>query len=227
MPVPLFAPRRAPAAASAGGPADLPAPGAAALPDKPASPAKRFHGYTREAAALTMVPSVYEEAALACKPCGTPREKPRNRRHPSATSRARPLLPPFRVTQMGKREDLLAKAQLPSKQALRLHPFYRGKVQTIAKCPIRGLEDFAIWYTPGVAAPCRAIAANPELARAITEAGPDGPPGDAVEAGQVVCVLEAMKMKNPIRISFSGVVAAVPATAGQNVAYGDVLVRLA
>lgn len=52
-------------------------------------------------------------------------------------------------------------------------------------------------------------------------------PGDAVEAGQVVCVLEAMKMKNPIRASFSGTVAAIPVTAGQTVAYGDVLVRLA
>ncbi|HSQ62095.1 MAG TPA: NADP-dependent malic enzyme [Polyangiaceae bacterium] len=72
---------------------------------------------------------------------------------------------------MGKREDLLAKAQLPSKQALSLHPFYRGKVQTIAKCPIRGLEDFAIWYTPGVAAPCKAIAARPELVYEHTNKG--------------------------------------------------------
>ena len=31
------------------------------------------------------------------------------------------------------------------------------------KCPIRDLDDFAVWYTPGVAAPCRAIEAHPEL----------------------------------------------------------------
>lgn len=39
---------------------------------------------------------------------------------------------------------------------MRLHPFFRGKVQTAPKCVIGGLDDFAIWCTPGVAAPCRA-----------------------------------------------------------------------
>jgi glutaconyl-CoA/methylmalonyl-CoA decarboxylase subunit gamma len=51
--------------------------------------------------------------------------------------------------------------------------------------------------------------------------------GDVIEAGQVVCVLEAMKMKNPIRAGFAGTVSEVIVGAGQNVAYGDVLVRLA
>jgi glutaconyl-CoA decarboxylase len=51
--------------------------------------------------------------------------------------------------------------------------------------------------------------------------------GEDVEAGQVVCVLEAMKMKNPIRASFAGGVTEITVTAGQTVAYGDVLVRLA
>lgn len=59
-------------------------------------------------------------------------------------------------------EILLAKARKPAKDALRLHPFYRGKVETVLKCAVRDFHDFAIWYTPGVAAPCRAIAENPE-----------------------------------------------------------------
>lgn len=50
-----------------------------------------------------------------------------------------------------------------SEDAIKLHPFYRGKVQLLPKCPVRGLEDFAIWYTPGVAAPCRNIAEDREL----------------------------------------------------------------
>ena len=54
------------------------------------------------------------------------------------------------------------RAEGPADQALRLHPHYRGKVQMMPKCPVRGLEDFAIWYTPGVAASSRAIVADPE-----------------------------------------------------------------
>jgi malate dehydrogenase (oxaloacetate-decarboxylating) len=60
-------------------------------------------------------------------------------------------------------DELLAKAKKPSADAMRLHPFYRGKVETTLKCRVRDFNDFAIWYTPGVAAPCKAIAANPEL----------------------------------------------------------------
>ena len=60
-------------------------------------------------------------------------------------------------------EKLLAKAKKPSADAMLLHPFYRGKIETALKCVVRDFNDFAIWYTPGVAAPCRAIAEDPEL----------------------------------------------------------------
>ncbi len=66
------------------------------------------------------------------------------------------------------RDELLARAARPSEEALRLHAFYRGKIQTALKCPIRDFGDFAIWYTPGVAAPCRAIQADPEAVYAHT-----------------------------------------------------------
>lgn len=65
-------------------------------------------------------------------------------------------------------EELLAKAKKPSADAMLLHPFYRGKIETTLKCTVRDFNDFAIWYTPGVAAPCRAIAADPELAYEYT-----------------------------------------------------------
>ena len=61
-------------------------------------------------------------------------------------------------------EALLAKAKKPSADAMVMHPFYRGKVETALKCCVRDFNDFAIWYTPGVAASCRAIAEDVELA---------------------------------------------------------------
>jgi len=60
------------------------------------------------------------------------------------------------------KEELLAKARKPAEDAMKLHPFYRGKMQTVPKCCIRDFTDFAIWYTPGVAEPCRAIKADTE-----------------------------------------------------------------
>ncbi|MFH2102721.1 MAG: NADP-dependent malic enzyme [Chloroflexota bacterium] len=60
-------------------------------------------------------------------------------------------------------DELLAKAKKPSADAMKLHPYYRGKVETALKCTVRSFDDFAIWYTPGVAAPCKAIQADPEL----------------------------------------------------------------
>jgi malate dehydrogenase (oxaloacetate-decarboxylating) len=68
-------------------------------------------------------------------------------------------------------EELLTRAKKPAQDALRLHPFYHGKVQTAPKCPIRGLADFATWYTPGVAASCRAVYEDEELAYEHTNKG--------------------------------------------------------
>jgi acetyl-CoA/propionyl-CoA carboxylase biotin carboxyl carrier protein len=48
--------------------------------------------------------------------------------------------------------------------------------------------------------------------------------GDEVEAGQTVCVLEAMKMENNIAADKSGTVKEVKVTAGQSVGSGDVVV---
>jgi malate dehydrogenase (oxaloacetate-decarboxylating) len=59
-------------------------------------------------------------------------------------------------------DELLEKAKKPSKLALAYHPFYEGKLQVMPKCAIRGSKDFAIWYTPGVAASCKAIKDDPD-----------------------------------------------------------------
>ncbi|WP_041081593.1 NAD(P)-dependent malic enzyme [Thermotoga profunda] len=59
-------------------------------------------------------------------------------------------------------ESLLKKAQKPSQDAMILHPFYKGKIQTAPKVPVRTYDDFAIWYTPGVARVCQEIAKDRE-----------------------------------------------------------------
>ncbi len=58
------------------------------------------------------------------------------------------------------KDELLAKALKPAADAMKMHPFYRGKMQTMPKCVVRDFNDFAIWYTPGVAEVCRAIHEN-------------------------------------------------------------------
>ncbi len=54
-------------------------------------------------------------------------------------------------------EERLEKAKLPGKKAPGMHAFYRGKIETTLKCAVTSFDDFGIWYTPGVAAPCREI----------------------------------------------------------------------
>lgn len=68
-------------------------------------------------------------------------------------------------------EELLAKAEQPSKDAMRLHPFYKGKIEVVPKCRIRDFNDFAIWYTPGVAAPCKEIYEDKEKVYELTNKG--------------------------------------------------------
>jgi biotin carboxyl carrier protein len=52
-------------------------------------------------------------------------------------------------------------------------------------------------------------------------------PGEKVEAGQVVLVIEAMKMKNSIRSIYSGTVDKVLVSAGQSVAHKQALIHFA
>lgn len=59
-------------------------------------------------------------------------------------------------------QQYLDKAKQPAEDAMKLHPFYKGKVEIVPKCCVRSYNDFAIWYTPGVAKPCKDIEANPE-----------------------------------------------------------------
>jgi malate dehydrogenase (oxaloacetate-decarboxylating) len=69
------------------------------------------------------------------------------------------------------KEELLEKAKKPAQDAMKMHPFYKGKIEIVPKCVIRDVNDFAIWYTPGVAEPCKEINKNPDLAYEYTNRG--------------------------------------------------------
>ncbi|MGM0595650.1 MAG: NAD(P)-dependent malic enzyme [Myxococcota bacterium] len=57
-------------------------------------------------------------------------------------------------------ENRLEEANKPYEISEKLHRFYRGKIQMVPKAPVRSLNDFSYWYTPGVARPCRLIEAD-------------------------------------------------------------------
>jgi acetyl-CoA carboxylase biotin carboxyl carrier protein len=81
-----------------------------------------------------------------------------------------------------------------------------------------------------VAAPDEHIIKSPIVgtfyAGASPEAGPFVKVGDHVEAGQTVCIIEAMKLMNEIEADISGDVARVMVENGQPVEYGEPLFAL-
>jgi len=75
------------------------------------------------------------------------------------------------VTEKMTREELLDRASKPEREAIKLHAFYRGKMQTMLKCQIRDMRDMAIYYTPGIAEPCRAIEEDEGKINELTNRG--------------------------------------------------------
>ncbi|MCX6092223.1 MAG: NADP-dependent malic enzyme [Candidatus Bipolaricaulota bacterium] len=65
-------------------------------------------------------------------------------------------------------DERVRRAAAPGEKAPRLHAFYRGKIEASVKCAITSFDDLSIWYTPGVAAPCKEIAADPAKLREYT-----------------------------------------------------------
>lgn len=55
-----------------------------------------------------------------------------------------------------------------NQQALELHKEWKGKLETTSKVPVNSREALSLAYTPGVAEPCKEIAADKELAYTYT-----------------------------------------------------------
>lgn len=129
---------------------------------------------------------------------------------------------------------------------------YTVEVSNPRERPVRAVVDgepLEVWVeeevqgagtAPVVTAPT--VVANPAPnapARAVTASGDVPAPlpgvvtvisvkvGDAVKPGQDLCILEAMKMNNPIRATFGGVVKTIYVTIGQQVQHGTPLFHIA
>ena len=55
-----------------------------------------------------------------------------------------------------------------NEKALAMHEQWNGKLETVSKSPVNSREALAIAYTPGVAEPCKVIAADTEAAYRYT-----------------------------------------------------------
>ncbi len=71
---------------------------------------------------------------------------------------------------------------------------------------------------------------SPMVGTFYRASNPSAPPfaqeGDFVKKGQVICIIEAMKLMNEIESEVSGQVVEIPVSNGQPVEYGEVLFRI-
>lgn len=74
------------------------------------------------------------------------------------TERSKPTTTPMKLTPIEERSMII-------------HEQLRGKIGIHNKMPVRTTEDLSLAYTPGVAAPCMAIAADPTLTTKLTLKG--------------------------------------------------------
>ncbi len=55
-----------------------------------------------------------------------------------------------------------------NEKALMLHEQWKGKLETVARMPVKSREDLSLAYTPGVAEPCKVIAQDKEAVYTYT-----------------------------------------------------------
>ena len=58
-----------------------------------------------------------------------------------------------------------------NKGSLALHKAHKGKLEVVGKVPVKTRDDLSLAYTPGVAEPCRRIAADPDAVSDYTGKG--------------------------------------------------------
>lgn len=111
---------------------------------------------------------------------------------------------------------------------------YKVEMENAPAAPVQAVQPAAPVQT---AAPTQAPAKTAPAASGAAKAVKSPLPGviisvnvnvgDAVKAGQVVAILEAMKMENEIQAESDGTVAAVCVAKGDSIQEGDAIVNLA
>ena len=64
--------------------------------------------------------------------------------------------------------DKAARADHWKNIAVAWHRHFGGKMETTPRCVVRGMDDFSVWYSPGVAEACLAIRDEPDLVDELT-----------------------------------------------------------
>jgi len=68
----------------------------------------------------------------------------------------------------GEEDQAEGSTKTLGRRSIQLAEFYHGKVETVPSVPIRSLEDFSLWYTPGIAAVSLAIQASSDRSFDLT-----------------------------------------------------------
>ena len=112
----------------------------------------------------------------------------------------------------------------PSVQGGQVAAPYMTRLPTVAAAATRPATDNSASKAATPSAPSAgAKSVLAPLPGVIVEVGVK--PGDAVEHGQALCTIEAMKMKNIIRANRAGTIGAVHVTLNQHVKHHDVLLE--
>jgi len=119
-------------------------------------------------------------------------------------------------------------------ETIRIARHLAGPVQTVVSSPVeRGPAERA-QAERGPAEPVQARTVGFEMRAPMAgtfyrSPGPDAEPfvalGQTVEAGDVLCIIESMKMMNEIKAEQSGVCTAIPVENGEAIGSGQVLFR--
>jgi acetyl-CoA carboxylase biotin carboxyl carrier protein len=119
--------------------------------------------------------------------------------------------------QQGEDRIRLRKAGQPSEHAAPA-PSAAATPQAPSQAPVAAAPE---------ADPTQVLVKSPIVGTYYDAASPDSPPfvkvGDAVEPGQVLCIIESMKLMNEIEAEIAGVIGAKLVENGRPVEYGEAL----